>query len=71
MTLTKATVHFMKLESAERIKYLRLRYRAGRITIGWSVLASKCCPDFMAPAKRHDRVYRKRAQKSPNQVGLV
>lgn len=48
MTLTKASVHFMRLESGELIKYLRLVYRAGRTTIGRSVLASRFRPDFVA-----------------------
>ena len=48
MILKNATVHFMPLENGEKVKYFRLRYRAGRATIGRSVLASRCGPEFTA-----------------------
>lgn len=48
MKITKASIHFMALESGESIKYLRLEYRAGGTIIGRSVLASRFRPEFVA-----------------------
>lgn len=48
MQLLRASVHDMSLPTGERVKYLRLAYRAGRTNIGQSVLASRFPPEFVA-----------------------
>lgn len=48
MDLLSASVHHLNLPSGEKVKYLRLTYRAGRATIGRTVLASRFSPEFVA-----------------------
>ncbi|GEM_PF-2630780 len=48
MKLRRASVHYQSLPTGEKVKYLRLMYRAGRTTIGRSMLASHIEPEFVA-----------------------
>lgn len=48
MKLLSASAHYLDLPTGERIKYLRLMYRAGRAIIGRSVLARRFPPEFVA-----------------------
>lgn len=48
MNLIKATVHYRMLETGERVKYLRLMYRAGGTTVGRSILACRLSAAFVS-----------------------
>lgn len=48
MNLIKASVHYLPLRTGEKVKYLRLMYRAGTTTVGSSILARRFSPAFIA-----------------------
>lgn len=48
MTVTKASVHYLSLKTGEKVKYLRLMYRAGGTIVGRSILARRFSPAFVA-----------------------
>jgi len=48
MKLLSTSAHYLDPPTGERVKYLRLMYRAGRAIIGRSVLASRFSPEFVA-----------------------